>query len=86
MSPDREQAWATGKPATERQIAYLQRMKVALPELLTLREASALINAMQATPSPAQAAFLIKHGKNPDDFDRRTASDEIDRIKRGGVR
>ena len=59
-------------------------MKVALPELLTLREASQLIEAMQATPSPAQAAFLIKHGRNPDDFDRRSASDEISRIKGGG--
>lgn len=86
LSPDREQAWQTGRPATDRQIAYLQRMKVALPELLTLREASQLIEAMQATPSPAQAAFLAKHGRNPDDYDRRTASDEIDRIKRGGNR
>jgi len=84
LSPDREQAWQTGRPATDRQIAYLQRMKVALPELLTLREASQLIEAMQATPSPAQAAFLIKHGRNPDDFDRRSASDEIARIKGGG--
>lgn len=80
LAPDREQAWAKGAPASEKQLAYLRRMKVGIPHLVTKQEASKLINAMMAVPSPAQCRLLMAHGFNPEQYDRKSASTIIDSI------
>jgi superfamily II DNA or RNA helicase len=82
LAPNREMQ-ANGVPASEKQLAVLRRLKVGIPSFLTRREASRLIDAAVNTPSPAQAYTLAKHGLNPADFTRRTASAAIDAIKAG---
>lgn len=82
LAPNREMQ-AHGVPASEKQVAVLRRLKVDVPRYLTRREASQLIDAAIATPSPAQAYFLRRNGLDPADFTRRTASDAIDAIKNG---
>lgn len=83
LSPDRAEAWAKGDPATEKQTAFLRRMKVGVPDLLTKREATLLIQAMMSTPSPKQAAMLERNGLDPSKYDRRSASDAIAAIMKG---
>lgn len=83
LSPDRAEAWAKGVPATEKQTAFLRRMKVGLPDLLTKREATQLIDAMMSTPSPKQAAMLERNGLDPAQYDRRSASEAIAAIMKG---
>jgi len=81
LAPDRQANWERGVPASEKQMALLRRMRIGIPALLTRREASRLIDAAMATPTPGQAWVLQKHGRDPRDFTRKTASIEIDRIK-----
>jgi len=83
LAPHREAAWAKGVPASEKQLTVLRRLKVDIPDLLTRREASRLIDAAINTPTPAQAWWLLKHGLVPSDFTRRTASQAIDALKAG---
>ena len=67
---------------TKKQIGLLRRMRVGVPENLTIREAGQLIDAAFGTPTPKQAWVLIKAGLDPADFDRKTASEAIDRLKK----
>ena len=83
LAPNREAAWANGIPASEKQLTVLRRLKVDIPDRLTRREASRLIDAAINTPTPAQAWLLLKNGLEPSDFTRRTASEAIDAIKAG---
>lgn len=83
LAPNREAAWANGVPASEKQLTVLRRLKVDIPDRLTRREASRLIDAAINTPTPAQSWLLLKHGLEPSDFTRRTASEAIDAIKAG---
>lgn len=82
LAPNREMQ-ANGVPASDKQLAMLRRLRVAIPAYLTRREASRLIDAALSTPTPAQAYTLAKHGLSPDEFTRRTASEAIDAIKAG---
>ena len=82
LVPDRKRAGMTGRPASEKQIALLQRMRVGIPDGLTIREAAQLIDAAFGTPTPKQAWVLIKAGLDPSDFDRKTASEAIDQLKK----
>jgi superfamily II DNA or RNA helicase len=84
LAPDRDANWERGVPASEKQLALLRRMRVGIPALLTRKEASRLIDAAMATPTPGQAWVLQKHGLDPRDFTRKSASVEIDRIKESG--
>jgi len=72
-----------GVPASDKQLAVLRRLRVAVPDRLTRREASQLIDAAISTPTPAQAYVLSKAGLDPANFTRRTASAAIDAIKAG---
>lgn len=80
LSPDREMAWRRGSPATEKQLQLLRKLRVAVPEMLTLDEARRLIDAAFGTPTPKQQAVLIRAGFDPADFDRKSASRVIEGI------
>lgn len=81
LSPDRTQAWTKGRPASEKQLAVLRRLRVQIPDMLTRNEASKLIDAAVNTPSPAQAWVLRKAGLDPSDYTRRSASAKIDELR-----
>ena len=83
LIPDRKMAGMQGRPASEKQIDLLRRMRIGIPECLNLREAARLIDAAFATPSPKQAAVLIRAGLDPADYTRKGASEAIDIIKKG---
>ena len=80
LAPDRESNFQRGTPASQKQLEVLRRLKVGIPDLLTRREASNLIDASINTPTPKQAYVLERAGLNASDFNRRTASAEIDKI------
>ncbi len=86
LIPDRKQAGLRGRPASEKQISLLRRMKIGIPDNLTIREAGQLIDAGFGTPTPKQAWVLIKAGLDPADYNRKTASEVIDRIKKESKR
>lgn len=83
LAPDRQAAWAKGIPASEKQVEALRRMKVEIPDLLTRKEASQLIEAAIATPTPKQAYVLQRAGLDPADYTRRSASEALDKIMSG---
>lgn len=80
IAPDRERAANTGTPASPKQIEVLGRLRVGVPENVTRREASLLIDAAINTPTPKQAAVLRRAGLDPQNFTRKTASAAIDEI------
>lgn len=80
LAPDRESNFQRGTPASTKQMEVLRRLKVQTPNLLTRREASLLIDAAINTPTPKQAYVLERAGLNASDYNRRTASLEIDKI------
>ena len=82
LAPDREQNWQKGRPATEKQLAYMRRLGIEPPNLCTSNEAKELIDIGVSTPSERQAYVLRKAGLNPDKFDRKSASEMIDKIKK----
>ena len=84
LAPDREANWEQGKPASEKQLAFLTRLNISIPYLCTLNEARRLIDHAVSTPSAKQMWVLRQYGLNPYDYNRKTASEAIDRAK--GVR
>jgi superfamily II DNA or RNA helicase len=80
LTPDRQAAWEKGIPASDKQLECLRRLRVAIPDLLTRGEAKRLIDAAISTPTPKQQAMLIRHGFDPSDYDRKSASRIIDAI------
>ena len=80
LAPDRESNFQKGTPASTKQMEVLRRLKVGHPALLTKREASLLIDAAINTPTPKQAYVLERAGLNASDYNRRSASLEIDKI------
>lgn len=83
LAPDREQNWAKGRPASEKQLMYIRRLGIDVPPMCTVNEARQLIDIGVSTPSDRQAFVLKKAGLNPDDYDRKSASEMIDKIKKG---
>jgi superfamily II DNA or RNA helicase len=83
LAPDRQQAWEKGIPASEKQLSVLRRLKVGIPDRLTRKEASRLIDAAISTPTPKQSAVLLRAGLDPANYDRRSASAAIDQIMQG---
>ena len=81
IAPPKVKGFRAKIPASDKQKAYLARNNVPGFDRLTLDEASAVIDAMMKRPSEAQSWFLKKHGRDPAAFDRKTASEEIGRIK-----
>lgn len=85
IAPPKVKGYRAKLPASDKQRAYLARNGVPNAERLTLDEASAIIDALMKKPTGAQAWFLRRHGKDPAAFDRKTASQEISRIKEGAA-
>lgn len=85
VPPPKVSGWRAKLPVTPKQRAVLEREGIPHIERLCCDEASAIIDQIFKRPSKAQAWVLRKHGLDPADFDRRTASAAIDRIKRGEV-
>jgi hypothetical protein len=83
IAPPKVKGFRAKIPASEKQRTYLARNGVPNTDRLTLDEASAIIDALMKRPTEAQAWFLKKHGRDPAAFDRKTASEEIGRIKEG---
>lgn len=83
IAPDREANWEKNKPATEKQIEFLHRLCIDIPYLCTINEAKKLIDFGVSTPSPKQAWVLRSHGLDPENFNRKSASEAIDRLKKG---
>jgi superfamily II DNA or RNA helicase len=85
IAPPKVKGFRAKLPASDKQRAYLARNGVPNADRLTLDEASAIIDALMKRPTDAQAWFLRKHGRDPQAFDRKTASEEIGRIKEGAA-
>ena len=83
IAPPKVRGFRAKIPASEKQRSYLARNGVPNADRLTLDEASAIIDALMKRPTEAQSWFLRKHGRDPAAFDRKTASEEIGRIKEG---
>ena len=83
IAPPKVKGFRAKIPASEKQRTYLARNGVPNTDRLTLDEASAIIDALMKRPTEAQAWFLRRHGRDPAAFDRKTASEEIGRIKEG---
>jgi superfamily II DNA or RNA helicase len=83
IAPPKVRGFRAKIPASEKQRTYLARNGVPNADRLTLDEASAIIDALMKRPTEAQSWFLRKHGRDPSAFDRKTASEEIGRIKEG---
>ena len=75
--------WFKGKPVTEKQATLLRRNNVPHIDNLNVAEASQLIDHIMSRPSEKQAWVLKRNGLDPNDFDRKSASDIITRIKSG---
>ena len=75
--------WFKGKPVTEKQATLLRRNNVPNIDNLNVAEASQLIDHIMSRPSEKQAWVLKRNGLDPNDFDRKSASDIITRIKSG---
>jgi len=80
LAPDRTLAWSRGDPPTDKQIDFLRRLRVGIPDMMTKQEAGRLITAAISTPTPKQSAVLLRHGLDPADFDRRSASAKLSEI------
>jgi len=80
LAHDRTLAWSRGDPPTDKQVDFLRRLRVRLPDMLTKQEAGRLITAAISTPTPKQSAVLLRHGLDPADFDRRSASAKLSEI------
>jgi len=80
LAPDRSLAWSRGDPPSEKQIDFLRRLRIGIPAMMTKQEAGRLITAAIATPTPKQSAVLERHGFNPANFDRRSASIKLSEI------
>jgi len=81
IAPPKVRGFRAKIPASDKQREYLARNKVPNADRLSLDEASAIIDALMKRPSSAQEWFLKQHGRDPSKFDRKSASDEIGRIK-----
>jgi len=80
LAHDRTLAWSRGDPPTDKQVDFLRRLRVGIPDMLTKQEAGRLITAAISTPTPKQSAVLLRHGLDPADFDRRSASAKLSEI------
>jgi len=80
LAPDRTLAWSRGAAPTDKQIDFLRRLRVGIPDMMTKSEAGRLITAAISTPTPKQAAVLLRHGLDPADYDRRSASAKLSEI------
>lgn len=81
--PQRVPGWAKRIPASDKQIAFLKRNNVPNVDSLNTKEASQLIEHLMSSPTEKQAWVLRKAGLDPSQFDRKGASEAIDRIKKG---
>lgn len=81
--PQRIPGWAKRIPASDKQIAFLKRNGVPNVDNLNTKEASQLIEHVMSAPSDKQAWVLRKAGLDPANYDRKSASEAIDRIKKG---
>ena len=75
--------WFQGKPITEKQAQVLRRNNIPNVDNLNVNEASQLIDHIMSKPSEKQAWVLKRNGLDPNDFDRKSASDIITQIKNG---
>jgi len=81
--PQRVPGWAKRIPASEKQIAFLKRNNIPNVDNLNTKEASQLIEHLMSAPTDKQAWVLRKAGLDPANFDRKGASEAIDKIKKG---
>lgn len=81
--PQRIPGWAKRIPASEKQLTFLKRNNVPNVDNLNTKEASQLIDHIMSSPSDKQAWVLRKAGLDPAQFDRKGASEAIDKIKKG---
>lgn len=81
--PQRVPGWAKRIPASEKQLTFLKRNNVPNVDNLNTKEASQLIDHIMSSPSDKQAWVLRKAGLDPAQFDRKGASEAIDKIKKG---
>ena len=77
--------WALRIPATEKQMSFLKRNAVPNIDNINTKQASQLIEHIMSSPSDKQAWLLRKYGIDPVGMNRKTASEEIDKIKRRAV-
>jgi hypothetical protein len=81
--PQRVPGWAKRIPASEKQLTFLKRNNIPNVDNLNTKEASQLIDHIMSSPSDKQAWVLRKAGLDPAQFDRKGASEAIDKIKKG---
>lgn len=81
--PQRVPGWAKRIPASEKQLTFLKRNNIPNVDNLNTKEASQLIDHLMSSPSDKQAWVLRKAGLDPAQFDRKGASEAIDKIKKG---
>lgn len=81
--PQRVPGWARRIPASDKQISFLKRNNVPNVDNLNTREASQLIDHLMSSPTDKQAWVLRKAGLDPANYDRKGASEAIDKIKKG---
>ncbi len=86
IAPNRSVGWGRGKPASDKQLNFLRRLKIEHAINITAGEAGRLIGIGTSTPSAKQMAMLRSRGINPSGLDRRSASEAIDKAMKGWTR
>lgn len=85
LVPCRIPGWHKGRPASDKQRAYIEKQGYNLPENLNFTHASQIISKIMATPSEKQKKILARSGF-PVNVTRQQASAFIDQIVKNGWR